>query len=234
MTFGEAHDIGHLGWHVHDEAHPEHDPAQRASLGDPLLEVYRHLDRCVEDLLSAAGPDVSVAIVTGPGMERNASGNHLLDLILQRLQQASPTDSPIPTATSKLRRAYAIGMPAKVRSALRRIRDHLMGSAEERARAKSLYFAVPCNDNAGAIRINLAGREPKGRVATGEIYERTVTGLCDALAEIRDSAGRPAVSEFVRNPVKDIGSSTALPDVLAIWNRECDFRLCVVAENRPN
>jgi len=89
VTFGEARDIGHLGWDIHDETHTEHDPAQRASLGDPLLAIYRHLDSCVEDLVSATGPDVSVVIVTGPGMERNAFGNHVLALILQRLQQAT-------------------------------------------------------------------------------------------------------------------------------------------------
>jgi predicted AlkP superfamily phosphohydrolase/phosphomutase len=210
VTFGEAHDIGHLGWHIHDETHPEHDPAQRASLGDPLLEIYRHLDSCVEDLVSAAGPDASVVIVTGPGMERNACGNHLLALILQRLQQAT-----------------AAGVPRRIKTALGSIRDRITGSDPERERANSLYFTVPCNDNAGAIRINLAGREPKGRVARGEDYERTVTRLCDALAEIHDSAGRPAVSDFVRNPIQEnAGRATALPDLLAIWNRECDFR-CV-------
>jgi predicted AlkP superfamily phosphohydrolase/phosphomutase len=229
VTFGEAHDIGHLGWHIHDETHPEHVPAERATLGDPLLEIYRHLDSCVENLVSAAGPDVSVVIVTGPGIERNASGNHVLDLILRRLQQKTPTGIPTPAATSKLRRAYAAGMPTRIKPVLAKIRDRILGTAEDRARASALFFAVPCNDNAGAIRINLAGREPKGRVARGQDYERTVTRLCDALAEIHDSAGQPAVSDFVRNPLEENSRRpTALPDLLAIWNRECDFR-CVTS-----
>lgn len=124
-----------------------------------------------------------------------------------------------------MRSAYAVGAPKPIKTALRSIRCYIMGSAEERERANSLLFVVPCNDNAGAIRINLVGREPKGRIAEGEAYERTITGLCDALAAIHDSAGRPAVSDFVRNPIKDsAGRSTALPDLLVTWNRDCDSR----------
>ena len=61
-------------------------------------------------------------------------------------------------------------------------------------------FAVPHNANAGAIRINLAGREKNGRIKPGEEYQ----ALCDELERdlgdiVNLDTGQALVKEVVRN-----------------------------------
>lgn len=85
------------------------------------------------------------------------------------------------------------------------------------------YFAMPHNAHAGAVRINLVGREPHGRVAR-EDYERQVDELCGALGELRSiDTGRSVIDEVVPVHARYSGDCLDdLPDVLVVWKREAD------------
>lgn len=226
----EAHDIGHLAWHVHDVGHRAHDAATLATEGDPVLAVYRHIDAAVGRLAEAAGPDATIIGVTGPGMEPNSSGNDVFREVVRRLAtgQTGPTEgAPAQSRRPRLplRQIYRSIAPSVLRGALRSLDWRLAQRAEARVLAGRPFFSVPHNHNAGAIRINLRGREPNGLVAPGEPFERTIAELEAALLAVRDTAhDRPAVAEIVR--VRDCTSgphASALPDLLVIWNREADF-----------
>ncbi|MGV3758711.1 MAG: alkaline phosphatase family protein, partial [Actinomycetota bacterium] len=65
---GEGHCVGHQLWHVHDETHPRHDPATRALLGDPVVDVYRELDASIGAHLARVGDDAAVWVVMNHGM----------------------------------------------------------------------------------------------------------------------------------------------------------------------
>jgi predicted AlkP superfamily phosphohydrolase/phosphomutase len=86
------------------------------------------------------------------------------------------------------------------------------------------YYPVPHNDNAGAIRINLAGRDPHGIVSRGQEYDQVCRELAGRLLRIRDASGnKPLVSEVIRihdqfnGPWLDL-----MPDLLVVWNRRAD------------
>jgi predicted AlkP superfamily phosphohydrolase/phosphomutase len=227
VTFHEPHDLGHLCWHLHDSAHRAHDPALVARLGDPLLEVYRACDSALAELVRAAGPDATVVVMTGPGIEANATGNPLLETLLARLERPRPPGDAAPggPARPSLARALRARLPAPVARLARRAREALYGTDAERARAAARWFALPHNDNAGAVRVNLAGRDPQGRVAPGR-RDAVLDELCALLDEVRDVAGgRPVVREYVRpDPALVRAPGLPWPDLLVVWNRDADFR----------
>jgi Uncharacterized conserved protein len=81
---------------------------------------------------------------------------------------------------------------------------------------------VPHNENSGAIRINLVGREPNGQVQPGVEYN----ALCEALTEdlldlVNFDTGRRVVREVIRVSDSYHGDCLEqLPDLFAVWNRE--------------
>ncbi len=84
-----------------------------------------------------------------------------------------------------------------------------------------MCFAVPNNAVHGGIRINVAGREPEGKVMPG----RDVDSLCERLAaEILEivnlETGTPIADRVFR--ASDVYSGKhldSLPDVLVEWNQ---------------
>jgi len=88
------------------------------------------------------------------------------------------------------------------------------------------YFAVPNNDCHGAIRLNLAGREPAGAVRPGAERARTVEALRAALATfVNEETGRPVVAAVHRiedlYPGEPVGD---LPDLIVDWDRSAPIR----------
>ena len=92
-----------------------------------------------------------------------------------------------------------------------------LGSTWKNSRA----FALP-SDFSGAIRINLQGREPEGKVAPGAAYDAACEELTHALKELMNPAtGKPAVSDVIkvadRHPGEQLGE---LPDLLVEWTAD--------------
>jgi predicted AlkP superfamily phosphohydrolase/phosphomutase len=83
---------------------------------------------------------------------------------------------------------------------------------------------VPHNDNAGAVRFNLIGREPNG-VVPAEHYEALSDELSAKLLGMRDASGdKPAVAKVVK--IREMFSGPALdrlPDLMVVWNRDADL-----------
>jgi predicted AlkP superfamily phosphohydrolase/phosphomutase len=231
VTFQEGHDVGHMCWHLHDPAHPRHDAEARQRLGDPLLRIYRRMDDALAALRQAAGPDATTIVITGPGIEANRTGNGALPHLLARLRADTPSPptaaagaAEVEVEVSWLRRAYRAYAPRSLKKLARGARESVQGTDAERARAAMPWFDVPHNDNAGAIRLNLVGREPRGHIRPGGEQQQALDWLCDALAEVRDARGQPIVTEFIR--VGDVMTGPhlrALPDLIVVWNRQADF-----------
>ena len=237
VVFSEAHCSGHRLWHLHDESHPDHSPGMRQVLGDPLLQVYRRLDAAIGALIDAAG-DVSVVVFSPHGMGPNYGASHLLPQVLQRL--GLDGSDPDRRSTVRLRLARRAGtlrnrliervpdwfvrairrsMPATAWDALT-TRLLSVGNAWSRSSA----FCVP-GDFAGAIRINLQGREPAGTVKPGAEFEAMCDSVTSEMMALRElDSGVPAVREVVR--VADVYSGThldQLPDLIVRWNDERPF-----------
>jgi predicted AlkP superfamily phosphohydrolase/phosphomutase len=221
-AFAESHCVGHHFWHLHDPGHPDHDPERARALGDVVVEVYRKLDSALGALLERAGPETRVVFYAGPGMQSNYGANYLLDRILRRLEADG--------AGGPARRSFVIDrlqwgwrrIPTRYRRLLQPLQKGVLAS--ERGQRKA--FAVPHNEVAGAVRINLAGREPQGRVQPGAAYDAYCEALSrDLMALVNLDSGEPAVERVVRTrELYDGDCLDDLPDLMVVWNRGSAIR----------
>jgi predicted AlkP superfamily phosphohydrolase/phosphomutase len=219
-VFADPHCVGHQCWHIRDPNHPMHDPEAAAALGDPVREIYAAIDAAIGRIVAAAGPDVDVFVFSGTGMGANYSGSHLLDELLRRIEGArAPRHLDWLTRT---KRAIKSRIPSDVRKRLnqrvRQIEDAAARSDRERRRC----FAVPHNDLSGAVRVNLAGREPNGRVQPGADYDAFFTALRRDILDVRNlDTGRPIAIDVVRTDEHCAGAHLhELPDFFVLWSRE--------------
>jgi predicted AlkP superfamily phosphohydrolase/phosphomutase len=96
-VYSEAHCIGHQAWHVHDASHPLHDPELARATGDPILAVYRALDRGVGHILSGVDPGTTTFVWLSHGMGPKYFPTFALDDYLRRVEAAwgtAPADAP--------------------------------------------------------------------------------------------------------------------------------------------
>lgn len=227
-VFTEAHCAGHLAWHLHDAAHPAHDPELRAAAGDPVERVYRALDRAVGQLVEAAG-DARVVVLSAHGMTGYHGALFLLAEILYRLG-ATVRPAPVsPPLGLRVARAGWNALPGPLRRAL----DPLRPGAGERAERpgaadfrqvadmrRSLCFPVPNGSPVSAIRLNLRGREPDGQLEPGAAADAFCERLAADLLEIVDErTGAPLVARVRRT--RDVHRGPRLdrlPDLLVEWS----------------
>jgi predicted AlkP superfamily phosphohydrolase/phosphomutase len=206
LTFSESHCAGHQFWAVHDPADPAHDPALRAELGDPLVQVYEEIDGALGRILAGLDDDVTVVALLSHGMGAHDDGDHLLGEILRRLDDS---EGKRPLVAWRERGFRRVQRSARV---------------ERRARpleGERRFFKVPNNEHSGAVRINRKGREPRGPVAPGAQYDAVVAQLRDDLLALENpDTGGPVVREVwaaadrYDGPLLD-----TLPDLFVEWNR---------------
>lgn len=219
LSYGEAHDIGHRAWHLHDRSAD----AAPGSLCDPLRDCYERLDGALGQLMTRIAPDGRSIVVMGPGMQRSATGRLQLPALLRAFQGLE--QNRFRTTVSRTLRGLtrARWLPWSIRDRLRTERVRAVSHA--RGRDGHRYYMVPHNDDASALRINLAGREAHGLVAP-EDYAATCADLTRRLLALRDAGGaRPALSEVIQVRRGYTGPALdRLPDLLLVWNRDADLR----------
>jgi predicted AlkP superfamily phosphohydrolase/phosphomutase len=218
-VFSESHCVGHQCWHLHDETHARHDPALTARIGNPIRDVYAAIDAAMGEILDhARGADV--VVLGSHGMRAHYDGTFLLDEMLRRIER--PGRAPMGTSASGslARRAWK-HTPMPVRRFLTPLKEPVKSRVDPGSLASRAWFAVPNNDAYGAIRINLAGREPAGRVARGEFDAACRSIERDLRAFTNLETGGSVVErvwrvdEVYRGPRMD-----HLPDLIVEWNRD--------------
>ena len=77
------------------------------------------------------------------------------------------------------------------------------------------------NEISGAIRVNVKGREPRGRIRPGAELADFVDALATDLLDLVDpDTGEPIVTRVVRSDEAFAGEHRHLfPDLFAVWNR---------------
>ena len=220
VNFSEAHCAGHHLWATRDPKHPQHQAAFRALLGeDPLLEVYQAIDRSLGCIIDALGHDTFLMVLATHGMGPRYDANAALDAVLRRLDGL---DLPKISRPMETMRKIWFQLPGVVRRPLRRLADRIYDAPRQHARATRRFFAVPTTDNCGGIRLNLKGREPKGRVEPGPPYH----DLCDwlereLLSLVNVKTGTPAVKRVLRGDLLFAGPfRNEFPDLVIEWNHD--------------
>ncbi len=215
VTFMESHCVGHQCWHVHDPNHPQHDPAQAAALGDPLVDVYAALDAALARVIAARAGGGTVLLYLSHGVGPHYGHTFQIGEILRRLAPMFTTRS---TVANTIERARQDGhrVRRRARRALGRPSEGFLRLAD----STLPFFAVPTNDVYGGVRVNVAGREPRGRIQPGKEYEDTSARLETELRSlVLCESGEPYVLEVVRVDDHHRGPAHAvMPDLLVRWN----------------
>jgi predicted AlkP superfamily phosphohydrolase/phosphomutase len=218
-VFADPHCVGHQCWHVRDPAHPQHDELAHAQIGDPVLEVYQSIDRAIGEILRAVDDDTLVIVLSCTGMGPNYTGNLLLDEILRRLEgRKTPVAFDL---WSRLKRqakqVLPVGIRRRGRKLSRRVEERVLLSDRQQRRC----FFVPHNDMSGAIRVNLAGREPDGQVRPEEVDVLFASLRRDLLALRNLDTGGPVVEDVVRTADYCRGAHLEMmPDFFVLWRRD--------------
>jgi len=217
-VFAEPHCVGHQGWHVRDREHPMHDAEAYARVGDPVVDIYREIDAAIGRILADVDSDTTVIVFSGTGMGPNYTGNHMLDDLLRAIDQQRPTRLAALTTSAKqlLKRILPPDVRRRGQAVKRRVEEQAFSG--DRARRKS--FMVPHNDIAGAIRLNIVGREPAGILEPHQV-DAYVDRLRTELLALRNAdTGNPIVEAVVRVADEHAGPwIDHMPDLLVVWNR---------------
>ena len=227
-VFADSHCAGHQLWHLHEAENAQLETPGR---GDPVKDVYVALDRAVGRLLDQVDSDTTVILFTSHGMGMVHDGNSVLDEILTRLEGASANGAQ--KVLFPVRAAYRQILPAGLRRHLRTMAGRLFHAVAyvddvsiARDRKARKCFLLPYNTNCSAIRVNLVGREPDGRVHPGADYDAFFEALAADLKEIVNlETGQPIIKEVLRTADHYAGEHlTDLPDIIVQYNRDARIR----------
>jgi predicted AlkP superfamily phosphohydrolase/phosphomutase len=221
-VYSESHCAGHQCWHLHDEQHTKYDRRLVEVAGNPIKEVYQAIDAGIGELLARVGEQTHVVVFASHGMGPHYDATFLLDDMLRRLDDGPSRREG--AALAPLAAALWKRLPQKLRNAAKPLRNRAragLGVDEAAALARRRCFKIPNNDAYGAIRINLAGREPRGRVAPGKEYDDYCERLSRDLMEfVNVTTGESLVKAVLRSADLYAGENLHyLPDLLVEWNR---------------
>ncbi|MCX7629542.1 MAG: alkaline phosphatase family protein [Geminicoccaceae bacterium] len=232
VTFGEPHGGGHYLWHTGDPDYPVHRPVP--GLPHPLLDVYAAVDRAIGEILARHLDDRTTAlIVSGDGMGPNYSGAHLMGELLHALDLfhapgvGGAKEGSAPVAKRSLASRLRELVPLPVRMAVsrclpRRLQTRLslkwLNADIDWTRTRA--FPIH-NNNEGFVRINLAGREPRGIVAPGAAREELLARLELELRALRNPTNRrPAGRVYLLDSLFPGSERPHLPDIVISWDEQ--------------
>lgn len=244
QVFTEAHCAGHLFWNLHDPDYRWHAGAPPPGVGDALKEVYVAIDREIGTLLEMLRPDATVVFLANHGIGPKGNAQHLLDRMLIGLGYAAARVQPPKrrgwrdVVDAPLTGAWR-AMPEALRARLTPLRDLKRNIVNPSLPPPQLIdpaagrvFTVVNNTAHGAIRVNLRGREPDGKVAPGAEYEDLLESLTmDLKGIVNLETGTPVIDQVHRCDDLYPGPERAhLPDLFVHWRN--DGQVVAVGSNR--
>ena len=240
-VFSEPHCAGHLMWHLEDETHPRHSREQLARVGHALRDVYAAIDGALNELLACAGTDTTGIIFFSNGMGPNYHGGHLFQEFVDRFSRRWAGQAPLTDGVTRPVRKGGLDplWKASVRKVpfawRKRVREQLPMSLRTWLYMKRLdhsrqwsqmpAFPLPM-DGFSTLRVNLAGRDPKGRICGGEEYGRFLDALTDELSTLTNiDTGEPVVERVFRADQQvDPVTMASFPDLIVWWRKSGPIR----------
>lgn len=239
LNFGEIHWASHMAWHLHDKNHPEYDAEIAEYCGDIILQAYQALDNTIAQIIKEIPDDTTVMTISSLGMGVQVGGEMLLNDILQKLNLTPSKKQNEKGVLSRFKKRFLFGnqgMTYAVQQVERIVSPKMMMRAKSilptkfwdkwtrwfldlgNNRAESVVFQVP-GDHSGLIRVNLKGREPKGKVNAGEGYSSVFRFLKEALLELKDAkTGEQVVKEVIDIKSRISGDMVdEIADIAVVW-----------------
>ncbi len=228
-TFSESHCAGHQFWHLEDARHPWHRRAAAADLRTALRDVYQGIDAALGAVLDAAGDGATVLAVFSHGMDLYYDGPQLLPEVLARLGYGSGGAGHAGRVLRRARRCVTF-LPRPAKAVIKRFVRHralaapvaAVGCLVDPFASAQTRAAFVNNNRCGAIRLNLAGREPHGSVQPGAEARTLIAALRRELTDLRDPAsGQPIVAETF-TPTERYGPDhhPDLPDLIVVFRTD--------------
>jgi predicted AlkP superfamily phosphohydrolase/phosphomutase len=219
--------IQHEFWHLLDEDHPQHDPVERARLGNVVLDFFKQLDAALGRLLSALDDETVVLIMSDHGF---GPAYKFVDLNTWLLDQGYLCLRP--TLSTRLRWClFRLGVNYSVlsrwilRAGLGRQAKQL-GRARRESVQRRVFLSLDDVDwskstvysmgNFGQLYVNLRDREPQGIVSPGAEYEALLDDLSQRLQALVDpDTGEPVIERIMRpDEVYDGPHRERAPDLM--------------------
>ena len=207
-VFKESHCAGHHFWEPRaSDGSSAGEGAERPRPVSRLKSVYKALDKAIGDVLAETDKQTPVLIFSDLGMSDNVTGNDFLESVLLRLEP-----NPLFPLWEKV---YS---QPRIRGRLRRY----LNGINRRLRTRRSAFQVHHNEISGAIRMNVEGRERRGRLLSGPALSCRLDELEHDLRDLRDPvSGEPIVAKAIRTENLFPGTGAAqLPDLLVVWRRD--------------
>jgi predicted AlkP superfamily phosphohydrolase/phosphomutase len=234
-NYSEPHWAGHMFWHLHDKHHPEHVPEHAAYCGDVIQHTYQACDRAVGEIIRKF-PEANIVVISNIGIGSHAGGDMMAPEILRRLGMSAKQKASSPLGLVKrmllgrsgpvlaIQQVERLIGPAMITRIRKFIPERLWDTWTRRLLGlgnnwrDSRVFLLP-GDNSSLIRVNLHGREPRGRVQPGDEYKRLCVELADAFMELVNPAtGELAVEKVVILREHLQGDQIdQLPDLAVVW-----------------
>lgn len=220
-VFSESHCVGHHFWHLLDPSSRWHDASAPRELKRAIRSVYTALDGALARLLARAGNGAMTVVFMPLGMGPMPGGWQLLPEVLVRLGygsghgKASAVRGRLPEPVKRVLRTAVHGQTrARLREAAGSLPFPLESSA---TRAVAVQ-----NFPAGAIRLNLKGREPFGQVEPGEAYDAACYDLVAELLQLEDAgSGEKVVASALRaDELYGERLHPNIPDILVSFRKD--------------
>lgn len=218
LHFMETDSVQHQMWHCRDRIER---PAYRVEVaGDPLLEVYREVDRALGELLAELPPETRVFVISDHGFGP-LYWNIYINIWLLRegylhLRRGLKTQLRLTALRLGLTQERLFPWGERLRLLGRGAR---LGHGELRTLLGRFFLSFADVDwrrtrayshgNIGQIYLNRQGREPAGTVSEAE-SEKLIEELAAGLRELRNPwNGEPVVDRLYRK--EEIYHGKALP-----------------------
>ncbi len=231
-VFASTDMLQHELWHLFDATHPRHDPVTAEKYRPAVLRYFQRVDEHIGELVTQAGPDAAVIIMSDHGFGPFHSFLHLNNWLrsLGLLQLKGGALTAIKSA------AFGLGFtPLNVLKALSRIglgglRGQVKGG-KKGGLLRRLFLSFADVDwsrtqafavgNFGQVYINVAGRRAQGIVRPGAEYEAVRARIAGAALALRDpQTGDPMVLRVYRREEIYAGPRAGeLPDLVLHTDR---------------
>lgn len=228
-TINEIHWAGHFFSHLFEPKHPDYSAVQANIFAPRIIELYKAIDQYLAELETKVEGQPMI-IFSNSGMAANFSGRHLIKDLLDRMELGAKSESTIMPAAkwgsfSAIKIEKLIGH--KVISTIKKVVPIKLWNKVTRKLiyagnnwSESKAFEIP-NDYSAAIRINLEGREPKGKVSQAE-YKDLCKHIADTLLALRHTkSGKPVVHDVIISRDKYRGPKIdEIADLYIVWSNE--------------
>ncbi|MEI6499688.1 MAG: alkaline phosphatase family protein [Armatimonadota bacterium] len=233
LVFVETDAAQHYYLHTSDEDHPRHPEAVAKGLEGALLDIYRHCDQILGDVMSRLDDDTTLMVMSDHGATANTYGrcymrSFLNNIGLLQMRQATSPQQKLKQGLARTRKWGFETLNAYLPKSLKVKLNDLLPQARERVFADAFTTGVDWAQTRAYSYywetdpyVNLQGRDPDGIVAPGTAYDEVRTFVTEQLLAARDSkTGNPVVSAVLRKDGLFHGPHFDLaPDLLVQWER---------------